>query len=285
MTATRRRGKGGRPRSDVLTSDKPSVGAVGRRCGGGGRQGRRRRVRGGSAAAAPRRRPSFQDGNSPVAREQTSARTAMSTERRARDETASATASAGERPSRARSSGATRRRAADAGPPPELRARRTAPCATRAAGAASSAARSSPASPPSSPASGPSAGRPPRRSAAPSATSSAPSPCAASSTCPTSRPSEWVVKVDGLVDTPLTVDRTDVDEPPAHERDRRLPLRRGLGRGRRALGRRGAVRAARPGRRQAGGEVRGLPRLRRRVPEQPAARPDPGRADRCSPTR
>ena len=70
-----------------------------------------------------------------------------------------------------------------------------------------------------------------------------------------------------------------VDEPPAHEGDGRLPLRRGLGRGRRALGRRGAVRAAGPGRREAGGEVRGLPRLRRRVPEQPAARPDPGRAD------
>ena len=90
-------------------------------------------------------------------------------------------------------------------------------------------------------------------------------------------PEEWVVKVDGLVDTPVTSRPRRVDEPPADERDRRLPLRRGLGRGRRALGRRGAVRAAGPGRREAGGEVRGLLRLRRRVPQHPAARPDPGR--------
>jgi amino acid transporter len=36
--------------TDALTSDKPSVGTVGRRCGGGGRRGRRFRVRGGRPA-------------------------------------------------------------------------------------------------------------------------------------------------------------------------------------------------------------------------------------------
>ena len=75
-----------------------------------------------------------------------------------------------------------------------------------AAACSSWAARSQRGSPPSSPASAPSAGRPPTRSAASSPTSSAHSRFAASRRCPTSRPTRWVVKVDGLVDSPLTID-------------------------------------------------------------------------------
>ena len=115
--------------------------------------------------------------------------------------------------------------------------------------------------------------RPPTRSAARSATSSAPFPVRSVESVPDVPAEDWVVKVDGLVDTPLHHRPHRVDEPPANEGDGGLPLRRGLGRGRRALGRRGAVRPARAGRRQAGGEVRRLPRLRRRVPQHAAAGP------------
>ena len=72
-----------------------------------------------------------------------------------------------------------------------------------------------------------------------------------------------------------------VVRPPADQGDGRLPLRGGLGRGRRALGRRGAVRAARPGRREAGGEVRHLPRLSAAIYQQLRCRSD---AEPCSRT-
>ena len=159
----------------------------------------------------------------------------------------------------------------------------TAACGTRAAACSSSAAPSSPAQPPSSPASAPSADRP-RQGGGADQRPVRPVPRAQRRGRPRRAPGA-MDRAGGRAGG-HTADRRPhgLDGPAARHRDGRLPLRRGVERGRRALGRRRARRAARPGRRAAGGEVRRLLRSRRLLPEHAAARPGPRRASPCSPT-
>ena len=93
-------------------------------------------------------------------------------------------------------------------------------------------------------------------------------------------PGEWVVKVDGLVVGPITLDRSMWS---SLQRTTRLPTSTAWRAGAWTMcaGAEWRHPFARPGRCQAPGQVRRLPRQRRGVLEQPAAGPGAGRSDRA----